>query len=91
KGKYRNTVQFGVDIFNVGNFLDPSWGRLKTVNAGSLLVPTNVSSLVAGGTVRPTFQLATDRTQLVQTTFRDVVSVASTYSMQFSLRYIFNN
>ena len=24
-------------------------------------------------------------------TFRDVVSVTSTYSMQFSLRYIFNN
>ncbi len=90
-GKNRNTLQFGVDIFNLGNLLNPSWGRVKTVNAASILVPQNVTSLVAGGTVRPTFQLATDRTQLVRETFRDVVSVASTYSMQFSLRYIFNN
>lgn len=91
KGKYRNTLQFGIDILNVGNLLDASWGRFKTVNTASLLVPQNVTNLVTGGTIRPTFQLATDRTQLVQSTFRDVVSVASTYSMQFSLRYLFNN
>jgi hypothetical protein len=91
KGKYRNTLQFGVDVFNLGNLLNPAWGRVKVDNARALLVPQNVTSLVPGGTVRPTFQLATDRTQLVRETFRDVVSVASTYNMQFSLRYIFNN
>jgi outer membrane receptor protein involved in Fe transport len=90
-GKNRNTLQFGIDIFNLGNLINPSWSRVKTVNAQSLLVPQNQNSLVPGGTVRPTFQLATDRTQLVSYTFRDVVSTASTYSMQFSLRYIFNN
>jgi hypothetical protein len=90
-GKNRNTLQFGIDIFNLGNLLNPSWGRIKIDNARSILVPQNQALLVPGGTVRPTFQLATDRTQLVATTFRDLVSTGSTYSMQFSLRYIFNN
>jgi hypothetical protein len=90
-GKNRNTLQFGIDILNFGNLLNPAWGRVKTANAPSILVPQNIASLVPGGTVRPTFQLATDRTQLATSTFRDLVSVGSTYSMQFMLRYIFNN
>jgi hypothetical protein len=90
-GKNRNTLQFSVDIFNLGNLINPSWGRVKVDNARNILVPQNQAALVPGGTVKPTFQLATDRTQLVSTTFRDVVSTASTYSMQFGLRYLFNN
>jgi hypothetical protein len=90
-GKNRNTLQLSIDIFNFGNLLNPSWGRLKTINQSSILVPQNVASLVAGGTVRPTFRLALDRGVPITSTFRDNVSVFSTYSMQFGLRYIFNN
>ncbi len=90
-GKNRNTVQFSIDIFNFGNLLNPSWGRVKAVNASSILVPQNVSSLTPGGTTRPTFRLAADRGNIITSTFRDVVSTASTYFMQFGIRYIFNN
>lgn len=90
-GKNRNTVQFSIDIFNFGNLLNPSWGRVKAVNASSILLPQNEASLVPGGTVRPTFRLATDRGNIITSTFRDVVSTASTYFMQFGIRYIFNN
>ena len=89
-GKQRNTIQLSLDILNFGNLINPNWGKLKTVNAASILVPTNQNSLVAGGTVRPTFRLATDRNNPITSTFRDNVSVFSTYYMQFGVRYIFN-
>jgi hypothetical protein len=89
--KKRNTIQFSVDIFNFGNLLNPSWGKVKTINASSILVPQNHTTLVPGGTTRPTFRLATDRGNMITRTFRDNVSTASTYSIQFGIRYIFNN
>jgi hypothetical protein len=92
-GKKRNTFQFTVDIFNFGNLLNPDWGKVKSLNAtsGQLLIPTNQASLVPGGTIRPTFRLATDRNNPITQTFRDNVSIASTYYMQFGIRYIFGN
>ncbi len=90
-GKNKNTVQLSLDIFNFGNLINPNWGKVRTVNTSSLLVPTNQNSLVPGGTVRPTFRLQTDRNNPVTSTFRDNVSVFSTYYMQMGLRYIFNN
>lgn len=89
-GKHRNTIQLTLDIVNFGNLINANWGKLKTVNASSVLVPTNQASLVPGGTVKPTFRLATDRNNPVTQTFRDNVSVFSTYYMQMGVRYIFN-
>jgi outer membrane receptor protein involved in Fe transport len=89
-GKNKNTIQFSLDIFNVGNLLNPSWGKVKTINASSILIPQNQNSLVPGGTVIPTFRLQTSQGQLVTRTFRDVLGTASTYYMQFGLRYLFN-
>jgi hypothetical protein len=89
-GGRKNTLQFTIDVFNFGNLLNPEWGIFKTVNATGILVPTNVNALVPGGTVRPTFRLQTDRGLPVSETYRDTNSIASTYYMQFGLRYIFN-
>ncbi|MEI9909041.1 MAG: carboxypeptidase regulatory-like domain-containing protein [Bacteroidota bacterium] len=89
-GKYRNTLQFTIDVFNFGNLINSDWSKVKTLNAGSILVPQNQNSLVPGGAVVPTFRLASANNQIVTSTFRDNVSVSSTYFMQFGLRYIFN-
>jgi hypothetical protein len=92
-GKKRNTIQFSLDIFNFGNLLNKDWGAVKTLTVanGGILVPTNVAALNAGGTVRPTFQLASDFAGNVPTqTYRTVLTPASTYFMQFGVRYIFN-
>jgi hypothetical protein len=91
-GKNRNTIQFSIDIFNFGNLLNHDWGKFKTMNApsGQLLVPTNQASIVPGGTTVPTFRLQTDRNNPILTTYRDNVSVTSTYYMQFGIRYLFN-
>jgi len=89
-GKTKNTLQLTLDIFNFGNMINPNWGKLRSINASSVLVPTNQNSLVPGGSVKPTFRLATDRNNPVTDTFRDNVSVFSTYYMQMGIRYIFN-
>ena len=88
-GKKRNTIQFTLDIFNFGNLINSNWGIFKTVNASSILVP-NLTNVSVGGTVKPTFQIATVGNGLATQTFRDNVSITSTYYMQFGLRYIFN-
>lgn len=89
-GKYRNTLQFSVDIFNAGNLINASWGKRKLTNATQILTITNANSLVPGGSVLPIFQLAADRGTIITRTYRDDVSVNSTYQIQFGLRYIFN-
>jgi hypothetical protein len=89
-GGKRNTLQFSVDVFNLGNFLNKDWGLVQQVNNAAILVPTNNTAYSAGGTVKPTFRLATDRNQPITSTFRDVNTLSSTYYMQFGLRYIFN-
>ncbi len=89
-GKNRNTVQFTVDIFNFGNIINSDWGKFKTINASSILIPTNQNSLVPGGTVVPQFRLASANGNIITKTFRDNVSISSTYSIQFGLRYLFN-
>jgi hypothetical protein len=89
-GKRRQTFQFSVDILNFGNLLNASWGKVKTINASSILVPQNQTSLTPGGTTVPTYKLATDRGNIITRTFRDNVSTVSTYSIQFGIRYIFN-
>lgn len=86
----RNTIQFSLDIFNLGNLLNKNWGLVKIVNQRNLLVPTNTALLTPGGATRPTFQIAQDRGLPATTTVRDNVSLTSTYYMQFGLRYIFN-
>jgi hypothetical protein len=91
-GKNRNTIQFSIDVFNFGNLLNADWSKVKSLNApsGQVLVPTNQATVIPGGTTVPTFRLQTDRNNPITTTFRDNVSVFSTYYMQFGIRYLFN-
>jgi hypothetical protein len=89
-GGKKNTIQLSLDIFNFGNWLNKDWGTFDLVNANNILVPINAGSLVAGGTVKPTFRLQSDRGQPVATTYRDNNTITSTYYMQFGIRYIFN-
>ncbi|MFM2117740.1 MAG: hypothetical protein RL316_930, partial [Bacteroidota bacterium] len=86
----KNTLQFSIDIFNAGNLVDPGWGKLKTINNSRVLAITNATSLIPGGTVLPVYRLASANGDIITKTFRDNISTASTYSIQFGLRYLFN-
>ncbi|NBY25752.1 MAG: TonB-dependent receptor, partial [Chitinophagaceae bacterium] len=86
----KNSLQFSIDIFNAGNLVDPGWGKLKTINNSRILAITNATSIIPGGTVLPIYRLASANGDIITKTFRDNVSTASTYSIQFGLRYLFN-
>jgi len=75
----KNTLQLGVDIKNVGNFLNHKWGLYEKVNNTSLL---NYS--------KGNITFAKDGSNRLTKTSADYTSFNSTYSIQFSLRYIFN-
>ncbi len=89
-GKKRNTLQFNLGIENLGNFLNSNWGVKNQIVNASILVPTNQAVLIPGGVTKPTFRLQFDDSNANAVLLRDNVSFASTYRMQFGLRYIFN-
>ena len=78
-GGQRNTLQFGVDIKNLANLLHSSWGLTKKVVNSSLLKYSNGA-----------FQFQRNGTEVLSKTFTNYTSFSSTYSIQFSVRYIFN-
>ena len=87
-GKNRNTVQFTLDILNFGNLINSDWGKLKSINTSAPLVLAN--TIIPGSSTLPQFRLAVANSQIITKTFRDNVSINSTYSIQFGLRYLFN-
>jgi outer membrane receptor for ferrienterochelin and colicin len=88
----KNTLQLGLDITNVGNLLNSKWGNNWSMYQSSLLVMTNASAVKPDGTTIPTFKLnpIAGSSKMISETFRKTIGFSSTYSMQFSLRYIFN-
>lgn len=78
-GGKRNTLQFGVDIENVGNLLNHKWGLYKQLNSTSILNYSNGA-----------YHFNTNNGERLTSSFRNYQSFSSTYSVQFSLRYIFN-
>ena len=85
-GKNRNTLQLGVDIRNVPNLLNSKWGLYKTVNNSALLkcTPSSDPSQPA------TFQFQRNGKEALTTTYSDFTDYHSTYSILFSVRYLFN-
>ncbi len=76
----RNTIQFGVDIQNLPNLLNNSWGLYKATNS------TNLLNYSPDG--KYTFNKVNN--EVLTNTYKKYQSFSSTYSVQFSIRYIFN-
>lgn len=79
-GGRRNTLQLGVDIKNLGNLLNSNWGIYKQVNESNLLA---YDSKAKEFTMNKKGEGMTD-------TYTNYQSFRSTYSVQFSVRYIFH-
>ena len=90
RGK-RNTLEFRVDILNVGNLIDADYGVGKTFNSTQPLV---VPSAAQGGPVsadgRPQYRFRNIGSSLITETYRATAGVSDVWRMQFGLRYIFN-
>lgn len=81
----KNTLQFGVDIKNLANLLNNSWGLYKAVNNTKLLKYTAGKNGAQGS-----FQFQKNGKNVLSKTYTNHTSFNSTYSIQFSIRYIFN-
>lgn len=87
----RNTLEFRVDILNVGNLLNPDWGIGKTFNSTQpLVVPANNQGGPANAQGVSQYRLRNFGTNLISETFRPTAGVNDVWRMQFGLRYIFN-
>jgi len=86
-GGKRNTLEFRMDILNVGNLIDADYGVGKTFNSTQPLV-TGTPSVSADG--RPQYRFRNLGTSLISETYRATAGVSDVWRMQFGLRYIFN-
>ena len=75
-----NTIQFSIDVLNIGNLISSDWGLVQQPNNTS---PIGVN--VDPATFVPTYSFNPDQTE----TFGYDSSLASRWQMQFGLRYIF--
>jgi hypothetical protein len=80
-GGKRNTLQFGLDIQNLPNLLNSSWGLYKT---------TYASNILSYNTSTGAYSFPKVSGEVLKSTFKDYQSFTSTYTVQLSLRYIFN-
>ncbi|SFC10618.1 TonB-dependent Receptor Plug Domain [Parapedobacter composti] len=80
-GKNTHRLQVSLDIINVGNLLNSSWGVVQMPNMTNFLQFRGVQSST------PTY---TVNQNLEASTFRNNTSIDSRYQIQLGLRYIFN-
>ena len=78
-GKNKHTLQLGLDILNLPNFLCKDWGLYKQVTETSLL------SYNKG---KYTYNTVNGERHL--TTFQNFLAMPSTYQVMFTVRYLFN-
>ena len=80
-GSKMNTVQFSIDIQNLGNLISSNWGVRKLATTTGYYQPLSVS--VAGNV--PTYQFDPSQTK----TFTTSPELISRWQIQLGLRYIF--
>jgi hypothetical protein len=79
-GNKTNTIQFSIDVLNIGNFINSNWGLVQ--------VPTSIQPI--GVAVDQTTKVPTYTFNGTQTkTFNYDASLLSRWQAQFGLRYIF--
>ena len=78
-GNTKHTLQLGLDILNLPNFLCKDWGLYKQVQSNSLLSYS-----------KGKYTYNTVNGERHQKTYQDFLNGASTYQMMFTIRYLFN-
>jgi hypothetical protein len=84
----RNRLQLRLDILNVGNLINKSWGvGQRPVNAQPLIIPTGAP---ADPQDRAQYRLRNISGQLMTETFQPAVGINDVFRVQLGLRYNFN-
>ncbi|MDZ7604544.1 MAG: hypothetical protein U5K79_02930 [Cyclobacteriaceae bacterium] len=85
KNNTRHTLQFSVDILNVGNMINKDWGIQKMRVTNNPLVYRSIDAT----SNEPLYRWQNISGDLVTEPYQDMISPSSTWSMQLGLRYIF--
>ncbi|MDR1653609.1 MAG: carboxypeptidase regulatory-like domain-containing protein [Prevotellaceae bacterium] len=80
-GGKKNTLQVGIDIKNLLNLLNSNWGLYKT---------TYSTNILSYNTTTGVYTFPKVSNEVLKSTFKNYESFTSTYSLQLSVRYIFN-
>lgn len=85
-GESMNKLQLSVDIINVENFLNSSWGLSKN------FVTTSPLSVVRKDATTGMLKVSMRKidTDYISKTYQDPSSVVATWALQIGVRYIFN-
>ena len=84
----RHTLQFSLDLLNIGNLLNSSWGNYKTQVLGTYDI-TLLKYINVNEDGVPMFQLNQVNKKLPTETYTNVLSTSSTWGAQIGLRYTF--
>jgi hypothetical protein len=80
-GKTKHTLQLGVDIENLPNFLCKDWGLYKMITGNTLLSYNSKTGEYTYNLVNGARHISTSQ---------NYESTASTYRIMFTIRYLFN-
>lgn len=85
-----NTMQFTFDIFNFGNLINSNWGVNQSTARPALLAFGGYDNTGATATGKPRFTFPEFGGKALASTYTNDFSLASRWSGQIGLRYIFN-
>lgn len=85
-GKVKRTLQFSLDIFNIGNMINSTWKNWGYRETTTITDPLQFKNVVDE---HPTFNMREFAGKLVTTPFTPNLSTASTWSMQMGLKFTF--
>ncbi|MBI1937069.1 MAG: carboxypeptidase regulatory-like domain-containing protein [Ignavibacteriales bacterium] len=88
----RNTLQFRLDVLNVGNLLNKNWGVAdRLVTTTPLITPNSKeASSVADAQGRSQYTLQAIGGKLISKSLQQSTFTADVYRIQLSVRYMFN-
>ncbi len=85
----RNTLQFTLDILNIGNLINSNWGVKKSLTKASFISVKDFNG--QGGQPRFSFPYLDAANKIPLTsTYTNNTGLGSRWQVQFGLRYIFN-
>ena len=84
----RHTLQFSLDLLNIGNLLNSDWGAYKTQVLGTYDI-TLLKYIKVNDDGVPMFQMNQVNKKLPTETYTNVLSTTSTWGAQIGLRYSF--
>ena len=80
-GQTRHSIQLGIDILNLPNFLCKDWGVFKQITGNTLLTYDTKTNQYQYNLVNGERHLSTSQ---------NFLNAASTYQLMFTIRYLFN-